>query len=184
MARGSHALQSLSGDLQRSQPVFPPTLQEQRGNDALQSLSDDLISQEKASLPDSGSPTKTPGVVQQAQEKTAGALDYVEKQSQPQAGVKVRTEVDFRGQRLGSISAGAAYTLPICCVHCRPQPAGQSPCCPVPFAEKQAQLQTGDKVHSQSQAALSHLEQGPARVGTCCSFRAQGRSHGKQQRVR
>ena len=70
-----------------------PTLQEQRGNDALQSLSDDLISQEKASLPDSGSPTKTPGVVQQAQEKTAGALDYVEKQAQPQAGDKVGTEV-------------------------------------------------------------------------------------------
>ena len=92
MAGGSHALQSLSGDLQRSQPVC---LQEQRGNDALQSLSDDLISQEKASLPDSGSPTKTPGVVQQAQEKTAGALDYVEKQSQPQAGDKVRTEVEF-----------------------------------------------------------------------------------------
>ena len=110
--RGNDARQSLSGDLQRSQPApSPPTLQEQRGNDALQSLSDDLISQEKASLPDSGSPTKTQGVVQQAQEKTAGALDYVEKQAQPQAGDKVRAEVSGCGQRSGSVSKGTALTL-------------------------------------------------------------------------
>ena len=109
--RGYNALQSLSGDLQRFQPARAYILQEQRGNDALQSLSDDLISHEKASLPDSGSPTK--GVVQQAQEKTAGALDYVEKQAQPQAGDKVRTEVSGRGERSGSLSKGTAYTLPI-----------------------------------------------------------------------
>ena len=106
--RGSDDLQSLSGDLQRSRPVCAPALQEQRGNDALQSLSDDLISQEKASLPDSGSPTK--GVVHQAQEKTAGALDYMEKQSQPKAGDKVRTEVLLAQ----AASAEAPLTLSPC----------------------------------------------------------------------
>ena len=136
-------------------------MQEQRGNDALQSLSDDLISQEKASLPDSGSPTK--GVVQQAREKTAGALDYVEKQSQPQAGDKVRTALIVNGQRSGGVSAGTAYTLLLIgCVHCRPQQMTHSllgNCrCPVVFMEKQAQLHTRVDVHCQDQAAVGQRD--------------------------